>query len=152
MYDKLDHVHGPFYRATVLVCDEPTPHTGRIYPRDEVARAVAEFQRVISAGAAVGEFNPDNTSPRVRLDKTSHLVEKLWLDGNELRVDIQLLTTFEGEAVRILLQQNETVRAYIVGTGKVDGQTVHDYLIATVHLCFEDSEVNDLLPDIPTKE
>ena len=70
----------------LLVCDERSPYTGRIYPVEEVQKMIDHFNRDASQtniNNKYGTFGSDaGLYEGVPFDKISHIVSSLSLDGN----------------------------------------------------------------------
>lgn len=92
---------------------------GRIYKKDilvsEVERFIKEF---IQNGNAYGELDhPD--SPIVSLKNASHVIKKLWWEGEELMGRVELLDTPSGNIVKNILKAGHTIGISSRGTGSL---------------------------------
>ena len=82
---------------------ETKNRTGRIYPMPVMEKAVGKYVGdQVSKGRAVGELNhPDG--PTVNLDKVSHKIESLDMDGKDVVGRAPILETPMGQIVKGLL-------------------------------------------------
>ena len=63
----------------ILKCDEPSPRTGRTYPKDVMREAFAEYQERIDQGVAMGTLG-ESDSPSINLSQVSHKVTSVDMD------------------------------------------------------------------------
>ena len=76
---------------------------GRIYPREVMSSAIGKYNRdQVAPGRAVGELNHPE-GPTVNLDKVSHKIDNLVLEGNDVMGKATILNTPMGEVVKGLL-------------------------------------------------
>ena len=82
---------------------ETKNRNGRIYPMEVMEKAVGKYVGdQVSKGRAVGELNhPDG--PTVNLDKVSHKIESLDMDGKDVVGRATILETPMGQIVKGLL-------------------------------------------------
>jgi len=77
---------------------------GRVYPKAIMERAVGTYvENQVSKKRAVGELNHPE-GPTVNLDKVSHLITDLKLEGNNVIGKAQILDTPMGQIVKGLLE------------------------------------------------
>lgn len=109
---------------TLLVCDEPSPFTGRVYPREEVVKMVEQYQERIVNEVAVGALDPKNPH-KIDLGEVSHKIIDMHLEGNEVKVEYQILATPMGTMLQDRLTAGAHMRISPNMTGcveKVDGK------------------------------
>ena len=109
---------------------------GRVYPKaimeKEVGRYVKEF---VEKKRAFGELgHPEG--PTINLDKVSHMIESLVLDGKNYIGRAKILSTPNGEIVKALINDGAKLGVSSRGLGsleqKGDAQYVkNDFLLAT---------------------
>jgi|TARA_B100001093_G_scaffold406272_1_gene394651 hypothetical protein len=76
---------------------------GRIYPLEVMNSAIGKYNREqVTPGRAVGELNHPE-GPTVNLDKVSHKIDSLVLEGNDVMGKATILATPMGEVVKGLL-------------------------------------------------
>lgn len=112
---------------------------GRIYPGDVMRSAVNKYvEEQVKTGRAVGELNhPDG--PTVNLDKVSHLITDLYMEGNDVIGKASILDTPMGKIVKGLLDGGVKLGVSTRGMGTLaqrNGQTYvnEDFMLATVDI------------------
>ena len=99
---------------------------GRVYPKNVLAREVENYQQAIKENRALGELDhPDDSV--INLKNASHLVKKMWWDGNDVYGKIQVLDTPSGQVLRSLLNAGVKLGISSRGLGSVkesNGQTI----------------------------
>lgn len=97
----------------------------RIYPYDVLAENVSRLQEAISDRRLLGELDHPADSI-IHFANASHIVTKLWWDGNVLMGEGEILTTPSGEVLRRII--NDGVKVGIssrgVGNGKVNEEGI----------------------------
>lgn len=87
-------------RYKILEADTPTK-TGRVYPREVLQAALANLDQ---KRPLLGQVDADPNG-RLELDKVSHLVTDIRLEGNDLTAEIQILETPKGKELQKLLKE-----------------------------------------------
>jgi hypothetical protein len=101
-------VRGLFQRA-----DEANQNK-RVYPRPLLEAQVRKLQPLIKERRLCGELDhPQNDT--VRLTNASHLVTKLWMEGNEVMGEAEILNTPAGKVAQALI--NDGVKIGISSRG-----------------------------------
>lgn len=102
-------------------------HNGRIYKKSLLEREVKNYiDTFVNQGNAYGELDHPE-SPVVSLRNASHVVKKLWWNGDDLLGLVELLNTPNGNIVKALIEAGHTVGTSSRGTGSVQ-QTNEGYL------------------------
>lgn len=93
---------------------------GRVYSRPILEREVQRFiKEFVENGNAYGELDhPD--SPIVALKNASHIIKKLWWEGDNLLGRIELLDTPAGNIVKAIVKRGFTIGISSRGTGSVE--------------------------------
>ena len=75
----------------------------RVYPVDEIGRAVKTLNDQITNGYSVcGEVDhPDDL--KINLDRVSHMITSMWMDGSNGYGKMKILPTPMGQLVKTLL-------------------------------------------------
>ena len=119
----------------------------RVYPVSEIAKAVKSVQSKIESGYSVlGEADhPDDL--QVNLDRVSHVIEKMWMNGADGYGRLKLLPTPMGNICRTLLENGVKLGVSSRGSGNVNesGQ-VSEFDIQTVDIVANPS-APDAYPD-----
>jgi len=116
----------------------------RVYPVNEIAKAVDTINEQISSGHSVlGEVDhPDDL--KINLDRVSHMIEKMWMDGPAGFGKLKILPTPMGELVKTMLTSGVKLGVSSRGSGNVDDRTGHvsDFEIVTVDVVAQPSAPN----------
>jgi hypothetical protein len=95
----------------------------RMYPTDILASNVERLQEAMKNRGLVGELDHP-TDSIIHFENTSHLVTKLWWEGNVLMGEGEVLNTPSGKVLRSLIEAG--VRVGISSRGVGNGQTNED--------------------------
>ena len=92
---------------------------GRIYPKEILAREVANYKKVqIAEKRALGELDHPESSV-VNLNNVSHNILKMWWDGDDLKGAVQILETPSGQILKSLFDAGITLGISSRGLGSV---------------------------------
>jgi hypothetical protein len=119
----------------------------RVYPVDQIARAVRSVQEKIDGGYSVlGEADhPEDL--QVNLDRVSHMIEKMWMNGSDGYGRLKLLPTPMGNICKTLLENGVKLGVSSRGSGNVDDRgNVSEFEIQTVDIVANPS-APDAYPD-----
>ena len=112
----------------------------RVYPVSEISRAVESVQKKISEGFPVlGECDhpPELT---VNVDRVSHIIENMWMDGPNGYGKLKIVPTPMGNIIRTLIESGATLGVSSRGSGEVDhAGKVSNYEIITVDIVAQPS-------------
>ena len=116
----------------------------RVYPVNEIERAVTTLNKQITEGFSVlGEVDhPDDL--KINLDRCSHMIESMWMDGPNGFGKLKILPTPMGNLVRTMLESGVKLGVSSRGSGNVNeanGQ-VSDFEIVTVDVVAQPSAPN----------
>jgi hypothetical protein len=113
----------------------------RIYPVDEIERAVKTLNDQIQSGYSVlGEVDhPDDL--KVNLDRVSHMITQMWMDGPNGYGKMKILPTPMGNLIRTMLESGVKLGVSSRGSGNVDDYSgkVSDFEIITVDIVAQPS-------------
>jgi hypothetical protein len=116
----------------------------RVYPVNEIAKAVDTINEQIKTGHSVlGEVDhPDDL--KINLDRVSHMIENMWMDGPAGMGTLKILPTPMGELVKTMLQSGVKLGVSSRGSGNVDDRNGHvsDFEIVTVDVVAQPSAPN----------
>ena len=99
---------------------------GRVYPREILEREVKKYaDGPVKTRTALGELDHPEASV-VNLANTSHVITKVWWEGNDLMGLLQLLPTPAGNIAKALVMSNIPLGISSRGMGSVKqlGETV----------------------------
>ena len=116
----------------------------RVYPVSEIERAVGQLNEQISSGYSVlGEVDhPDDL--KVNLDRVSHMIESMWMDGPNGYGKLKILPTPMGQLVKTMLESGVKLGVSSRGSGNVNEANGHvsDFEIVTVDVVAQPSAPN----------
>jgi hypothetical protein len=116
----------------------------RVYPVNEIERAVTTLNEQITSGYSVlGEVDhPDDL--KVNLDRVSHMITSMWMDGPNGFGKLKILPTPMGQLVKTMLESGVKLGVSSRGSGNVDDRTGHvsDFEIVTVDVVAQPSAPN----------
>ena len=116
----------------------------RVYPIDEISVAVEAIANQIKGGYSVlGELDhPEDL--KINLDRVSHMITDMWMDGPNGFGKLKILPTPMGQLVTTMLQSGVKLGVSSRGSGNVNegnGQ-VSDFEIVTVDIVAQPSAPN----------
>jgi hypothetical protein len=116
----------------------------RVYPVSEIESAVDTLNKQITEGFSVlGEVDhPDDL--KINLDRVSHMITSMWMDGPNGYGKLKILPTPMGQLVRTMLESGVKLGVSSRGSGNVndlDGR-VSDFEIVTVDIVAQPSAPN----------
>ena len=93
----------------------------RVYPVNEISRAVTTLNEQISGGYSVlGEVDhPEGLN--INLDRVCHMVTEMWMDGPNGYGKLKILPTPMGGLVKTMLESGVKLGVSSRGSGEVDG-------------------------------
>ena len=135
------------YMEGIFVQGEKRNQNQRVYPVQEIAKAVKNIQQRIESGVSVlGEADhPDDL--QVNLDRVSHMIERMWMDGEDGYGRLKLLPTPMGNICKTLIENGVKLGVSSRGSGNVnESGKVSDFEIQTVDIVANPS-APDAYPD-----
>ena len=116
----------------------------RVYPISEIEKAVAQIMNQIKDGSSVlGEVDhPDDL--KINLDRVSHMITDMWMDGPCGFGKLQILPTPMGQLVTAMLTAGVKLGVSSRGSGEVNESTGHvsGFDIVTVDIVAQPSAPN----------
>jgi len=112
----------------------------RVYPVDEIGRAVKTLNDQISGGyTPLGEVDhPEGLN--INIDRVSHMITECWMDGSNGYGKLKILPTPMGQLVKTMLEAGVKLGVSSRGSGEVDGTgNVADFEIITVDVVAQPS-------------
>lgn len=112
----------------------------RVYSSQEIGRAVKTLNEQISGGYSVlGEVDhPEDL--KINLDRVSHMITKMWMDGPNGYGKLKLLPTPMGQLVQTMLESGVKLGVSSRGSGEVDSSgNVQGFEIITVDVVAQPS-------------
>ena len=116
----------------------------RVYPVHEITKAVETINEQIKTGHSVlGEVDhPDDL--KINLDRVSHMIENMWMDGPCGYGKLKILPTPMGGLVKTMLDSGVKLGVGSRGSGNVNDANGHvsDFEIVTVDVVAQPSAPN----------
>ena len=116
----------------------------RVYPVSEIESAVQTLNEQITDGHSVlGEVDhPDDL--KINLDRVSHMITSMWMDGANGFGKLKILPTPMGQLVATMLESGVKLGVSSRGSGNVDDMSgkVSDFEIVTVDIVAQPSAPN----------
>lgn len=116
----------------------------RVYPRDEIARAVKTISEQIKSGYSVlGELDHPQDL-KINLERVTHMMTDCWMDGANGYGKLKILPTPMGEIVRAMLTSGVKLGVSSRGSGDVNDSNgkVSNFEILTVDIVAQPSAPN----------
>lgn len=116
----------------------------RVYPVSEIEAAVKTLNEQIHGGYSVlGEVDhPDDL--KINLDRVSHMITEMWMDGPNGFGKLKILPTPMGQLVKTMLESGVKLGVSSRGSGNVNEANGHvsDFEIVTVDVVAQPSAPN----------
>jgi len=116
----------------------------RVYPVSEIESAVGTLNTQITEGYSVlGEVDhPDDL--KINLDRVSHMITQMWMDGANGFGKLKILPTPMGQLVSTMLESGVKLGVSSRGSGNVNDANGHvsDFEIVTVDIVAQPSAPN----------
>jgi hypothetical protein len=116
----------------------------RVYPVSEIENAVETLNEQIKTGNSVlGEVDhPDDL--KINLDRVSHMITQMWMDGPNGFGKLKILPTPMGQLVSTMLESGVKLGVSSRGSGNVNDMNgqVSDFEIVTVDIVAQPSAPN----------
>ena len=124
-----------FYMKGIFIQGGIRNHNGRVYPLNEIRKAVENINESIKKDAGVlGECDHPQEL-QIHLDRVSHKITEMWMDGNNGYGKLQILPTPCGNIVRTLLESGVKLGVSSRGSGNVnDDGEVSEFDMLTVDI------------------
>jgi len=116
----------------------------RVYPVSEIESAVNALNEQVTEGYSVlGEVDhPDDL--KINLDRVSHMITQMWMDGANGFGKLKILPTPMGQLVSTMLESGVKLGVSSRGSGNVNDANGHvsDFEIVTVDIVAQPSAPN----------
>ena len=112
----------------------------RVYSSQEIGRAVKTLNEQISGGYSVlGEVDHP-ADLKINLDRVSHMITKMWMDGPNGYGKLKILPTPMGQLIQTMLESGVKLGVSSRGSGEVDNNgNVQGFEIITVDIVAQPS-------------
>lgn len=142
--DAPDGVGKTLYMEGICIQGGVKNANERVYPVNEITRAVDTINEQVKTGNTVlGEVDhPDDL--KINLDRVSHTIDKMWMDGPCGYGKLRILPTPMGQLVKTMLDSGVKLGVSSRGSGNVNDHNGHvsDFEIVTVDVVAQPSAPN----------
>ena len=128
------------YMSGICIQGDIRNQNQRVYSSREIGKAVESLNEQISGGYSVcGEVDhPEDL--KINLDRVSHMITNMWMDGPNGYGKLKILPTPMGQLVQTMLESGVKLGVSSRGTGEVDGDgNVSGFDIVTVDVVAQPS-------------
>jgi len=131
------------YIEGIFMQTERKNRNGRIYPRPIMEKEVKRYiKEQVKTNRALGELEHPKT-PKINLDRVSHRITDLWMEGNDVYGRARVLDTPMGNVVRGLIEGGTRLGVSSRALGSVKNEFVQDdFRLITVD-CVADPSAHD---------
>ena len=119
--DKKFVADGGLMLSGLMQMAETKNGNGRVYPQKILEREVKNYAKLCSKNRALGELDHPDSSV-INLANASHMVTKIWMEGNKCMGTIRVLNTPSGKILRSLVEDGCTLGISSRGMGSVKEQ------------------------------
>lgn len=129
-----------YFMEGVFIQGEVKNHNGRVYPKREIEIAVKSLNERLQGGLSVlGEVDhPANL--QINLDRVSHKITEMRMDGNDGVGRLQIIPTDMGLLIKTFLENDVKLGVSSRGQGEVDSRgNVTGFQIITVDIVAQPS-------------
>jgi ABC-type phosphate transport system ATPase subunit len=116
----------------------------RVYPVNEIETAVKTLnEQIVTGHSVLGEVDhPEDL--KINLDRVSHMITEMWMDGPNGFGKLKILPTPMGNLVRTMLESGVKLGVSSRGSGNVNESNGHvsDFEIVTVDVVAQPSAPN----------
>jgi hypothetical protein len=110
----------------IFVQAEQRNQNGRVYPLAEIKKAVDEIDQRIRKGETVmGELDHP-PELQINLDRVSHIIQDMWMDGNNGIGKLKLIDTPMGNIASALMKAGAALGVSSRGSGNVSDNGIVD--------------------------
>lgn len=131
------------YMKGLFIQGDVRNHNQRVYPAKEISRAVSKLSKeIIDSNGIPGQLDhPPELS--INLDRISHLITEIWVDGSDGYGKLKLMPTPMGNIAKVLIESGMRLGVSSRGSGNVDDNgIVSDFDIITVDIVAQPSAPN----------
>lgn len=76
---------------------------GRVYPFDVLKQEIVNYQKLIKENRAFGELDHAE-EPIVNMKNVSHMIKKIWMDGDNVKAKVHVFDTPSGKIIREIVK------------------------------------------------
>jgi len=119
----------PSITAELLMADAELP-SGHIYPRAILEAAVKELKPHMTMGKVLGEFDPEDAGPEVKLGDAATVIKTMYFKDDILMADMEIMNTLPGERLKAFLRDGGSIKIVPRGVGEVEENEEGDHMVS----------------------
>lgn len=142
-----------YFIEGVFMQSETKNRNGRVYPKKTLSNEVARYSNeIVKTNRAMGELgHPEG--PTVNLERVSHIIKDLRVEGNDVVGKAKILDTPYGKIVKNLIDEGVKIGVSSRGMGSlkiVDGinEVQNDFMLSAVDIVADPSAPNAFVEGI----
>ena len=116
--EKMEVANGATFLTGIMQKSDQINGNGRIYPHNVLMREMKNYEKLVTERRALGELDHPEDSV-VNLKNASHMVTKVWWDGNNVMGKIKVLNTPSGNILKNLVDGGVKLGISSRGVGSV---------------------------------
>jgi len=123
--EKLEIKSGSCYLTGIMQKADQKNGNGRVYRRETLERELNNYLKIVEDRRALGELDhPDDSV--VNLKNASHMVVKMWWDGDNVMGKVKVLETPSGNILKSLVKSGVKlgISSRGLGSTKKDGDKI----------------------------
>tara|TARA_R100000152_G_C6769935_1_gene195928 strand:- start:786 stop:1382 length:597 start_codon:yes stop_codon:yes gene_type:complete len=124
--EKAEVANGAMYLSGVMQRADAQNGNGRVYPRPVLERELKNYAKLVEERRALGELDHPEDSV-INLKNASHMVTKVWWNGNDVMGKVKILDTPSGNILKSLVHSGVKLGISSRGLG-----SVHEEMGSTV--------------------
>ena len=123
-----------WYLQGIFVQGDKRNLNNRVYPTSEIRKAVEAVNQKAKDFTVWGELDHPSEL-QINLDRVSHLIESMWMEGTNGMGKLKIINTMMGNTAKAMLEAGGKLGVSSRGSGDVDFDgVVSDFEIVTVDL------------------
>ena len=116
--EKVEVANGAMYLTGVMQRADAQNGNGRVYPKRVLDRELMNYAKLVEENRALGELDHPEDSV-INLKNASHMVTKIWWNGNDVMGKVKILNTPSGQILRSLVDSGVKLGISSRGLGSV---------------------------------
>lgn len=110
---------------------------GRVYPKELLEREIRAYEKLIEEGRSLGECDHPSES-EISLKSVSHIIRKIWWEGDNVMGKIEILDTMYGKELKTLINAGVKLGISSRGVGNTQNRGNAEYVLDDYQLiCFD---------------
>lgn len=93
----------PFVLSGVIQRANTLNANGRVYPLEVLKQEINNYQKLVKENRAFGELDHAE-EPIVNMKNVSHMIKKIWMDGDNVKAQVLVFDTPSGKIIREIVK------------------------------------------------